>query len=409
MLMTISRHWLSRLVLLVLTSCQEGVPVDSVELSTVQPGESLEDAVAAAKASGARVLKLAPGDYPVSSTLVIDFPLELRGSQVMEYDADGWPTGVVAGSETRILPGGVAALASVVRLGNPEGPVTSGLTIKDLTVVGGTGGVVTIVNVQGFTFKSNLIRGGSIGMSVANSSGKIVGNHMTTVGACGACIGAGSAVAPAHVEFVGNRSVANGGGVLLNGSSTGVPTAGDFLYAVVKNNDLSGHTQVNFGFGIRIFIIRKDNGAAGDTQTIGNVTALIADNRFSGNEMNYVIDAGFPYRRYPGPTFGFCDPRTYDGSFDLTMRDNDVSPSRIPSLVSFTRVTATINPATYNNWQFLHGATYTIDDPDGDLGAYRLDHPASDWASGPCPGDAAAEALGNTLVYNGATVATNAP
>ena len=403
MLMT-TKHVMASLVLL-LASCADAPETEELRSALVQPGDSLSDAVAAAKASGTRVLKLAPGDYPLAATLVIDFPLELRGSQVMLHDDHGWPTGVVAGSETRLLPG-PGLVGALVRFGTPAGGVTNDVTVKNVTLQGGTGAVLVVARVQGFVVKSNLLRGGSLGMDVAESSGAIVGNHMTGNGACGACIAAGSPSSPARVEFVGNRSVANGaGGVLVNGGAPTTPAAdADHLEVIIKDNDLSNHTAVNFGFGVRIFTIRKDNGLPGDAQYQGHIRAVIKDNRMVGNEMNYVIDAGFPYRQWGSATPRACDPRTYTGTFDIVLRDNDVGPSRIPSVVTFTRITATVNPATLPSWQYLHGATYTIDDPAGELGAFRLDHPANDWAPGPCAGDATAEALGNTLIYNGTTI-----
>jgi hypothetical protein len=49
----------------------------------------------------------------------------------------------------------------------------------------------------------------------------------------------------------------------------------------------------------------------------------------------------------------------------------------------------------------VHAATYTISDRDAALAGAWIDHPASDPFTGPCPGDATSEPLGNALVYNG--------
>ena len=72
-----------------------------------------------------------------------------------------------------------------------------------------------------------------------------------------------------------------------------------------------------------------------------------------------------------------------------------------PALVTFTRNAAALNPAMLPQWQYLHGATFTITDPQGALADARLDHPEHDPFLGPCAGDSANETLGNTLRYNG--------
>ncbi len=77
------------------------------------PFQNVPEAVAAARArflEGASKLRIhiAPGVYVLTGTLLIDVPgLELRGSNEMPLDADGWPDGtVLPGSETRITPSG---------------------------------------------------------------------------------------------------------------------------------------------------------------------------------------------------------------------------------------------------------------------------------------------------------------
>ena len=51
-------------------------------------------------------------------------------------------------------------------------------------------------------------------------------------------------------------------------------------------------------------------------------------------------------------------------------------------------------------WQYLHGATISVTDPDGELANAWIDDPAFDPFVGPCPGDATQESLGNVLTYN---------
>ena len=71
------------------------------------------------------------------------------------------------------------------------------------------------------------------------------------------------------------------------------------------------------------------------------------------------------------------------------------------ALVTFTRHQAALNPSLLPQWQYLHGATYTITDRDGTLADAWIDHPAADPFLGPCPADASKEPLANVLVYNG--------
>ncbi len=72
-----------------------------------------------------------------------------------------------------------------------------------------------------------------------------------------------------------------------------------------------------------------------------------------------------------------------------------------PALVTFTRNAAALNPAALPQWQYLHGATFTITDPQETLAGAWIDHPERDPFLGPCAGDAVHELLANTLRYNG--------
>jgi hypothetical protein len=128
----------------------------------------------------------------------------------------------------------------------------------------------------------------------------------------------------------------------------------------------------------------------------------VQDNRIAGNRTGIFVDAGFPYRRV-GTT---CDPRVFSGTIDLTLSGNTLSGSLLESaLVTFTRNSAALIPSTLGLWQYLHGATFTITDPDETLAGARIDHPELDPFLGPCPGDALHEALGNVLRYNGVDLA----
>jgi hypothetical protein len=185
--------------------------------------------------------------------------------------------------------------------------------------------------------------------------------------------------------------------VLLNGGSFNIPELGDEVNAIVRDNDLSDNTG-NQGFGLRAFVLRRDLGAPGDSQSSASVIALVQGNRMVGNRVAVYIDAGFPYRRV-GTT---CDSRVYSGLIYLRFEGNTLSGSLLRSgLVTFTRSLAALSPTTLPQWQYLHDASFTISDHDGILAGAWIDHPANDPFLGPCPADATHETLGNVLIYNG--------
>jgi hypothetical protein len=426
---------------LVLAACQpDGEPpesLDSAESSSLTihvdddaapggdgsadaPFDNLPAAVAHAREQAGPdrpvAIRLAPGVYPQSETLSIDFPVALRGSNQMSVDQDGWPTGELApGSDTVILGTAELGADTMVKIGAEAGPVLRrGVTVRDLTfdLGPGTGHELHVVKTQGFHVAGNIFRGdtANIGFLPVASSGLFAGNYMSGVGA-GTAIDAGPPGSPTNIVVVGNRAVDNRfGGVLLNGSGHDVPeTNADRLHAAIVSNDISDNNVTpRFSFGIRVFAIRRDVGTVGDQQATGGVTALIRDNRIVGNELGMSIDAGFPFRQYR-PCEGCelaCDDRVYRARFDLTLVDNDMRDSLLlPAIISFTRNTAAFEPETLPSWQYLHASRFRIRDPDGSLTGFVYDHPEVDLlADGTCAADQTSEVLDNELVYNGATI-----
>lgn len=364
------------------------------------PYNNLADAVAAAgTTSAAVVIKVAPGDYAIASTLVIDRPLELRGSSVLIDDADGWPTGdVAAGTETRVFASN--ALPQLVRVGRGDASVISDVTIRGF-VFDGTSTDISMwsTRVQDYWVADNVFRGSArLGFLSVASSGRATGNYATGARGAGLLFLGGYPTSPSNVVVQGNRSVGNiNGGMVLNGASISIPELGDQLNATVRDNDLSGQTGPE-AVGLRLYPLRRDIGAPGDSQSSGNIKALVADNRIQGNRIGIAIEAGFTYRRVGT----LCDSRVYSGTIDVELADNTLAGNQYaPALVSFTKDSVAFSPATLPLWQYLHGATYTISDRDGELEDAWIDHPASDPFLGPCPGDATNEALGNVLIYNG--------
>lgn len=391
--------------------------------SGATPYNTIADAVTLARAVGGDpTIKVEPGFYELASTIRIDIPLDLVGSNVMEIDSGGWPTGVVnSGTETRIV--GLASLGAspLVSVGRTDGVVINDVNIQGFTFEGGPGGGngIELQRVQDFSLRGNVLtepsplpKSGTPGTAITGikpvaSSGSIVGNYITGEG-CGTCVIAGYPDSPANVKFIGNRSVHNqSGGLLLNGSAFGIPEHGDQLDVVVQGNDLSENTGSN-SFGLRIFVIRRD---LPDTQSTGNVRALIQGNRLFGNQIGILMDAGFPYREtnIPPPSGPpGCDTRVYTGTLDITLIGNTVSGSLLTQgLISFTRYSATLKPSTLQSWQYLHNAIYIINDPQGSLAGYLKDDPINDPfpvlpGAALCAADTTNEPLSNTLEYYGA-------
>jgi len=365
------------------------------------PFDNIADAFALAQSLGGAVVVVEPGQYPVSSTLRIQTPIDLRGSNVMEVDDAGRPTGSIApGTETRIVGTAALGTSALLSVSPSDDGVLHGVEIRNFTFDSGPARDDLSVNrTQGYSVYANAFRGSATnGIFSVASSGKIVGNYISD-DVTGAAVAAGYPASPSSVEFVGNRVVRNLAGLVLIGSTSRVPETGDELDVLVRNNDLSENNRVaGFSFGLRIFTINRPLGAPGDTQSTGNVRATIQGNRIADNQIGVTLDAGFPFRQV-GP---FCDPRIYAGRFDLELRGNTVSGSLfIPALITFTRNQAALHQVPLDVWQYLHSAIYNINDDDGTLADAWIDHPELDPFVGPCANDATHEALGNTLIYNG--------
>jgi hypothetical protein len=409
------RSWV---VALVVTFTAVAVPVFTAKPVTVHvdddaaaggdgsgrfPYNNLPDAVAAAGAfSQAVVIRVAPGNYSLAAPLVIDRSLELRGStRQVDREGDRWPSGeVVPDTETRVFATSAIGSQPLVQVGHVDGTVLNDVTIRGLMFEGtATGSEMLLTRVQGFWVADNVFRAPAnfAFVSVA-STGRLTRNHFSGVGT-GAIFNGGYPESPSTVVATGNRAVHNTiGGILLNGASINIPELGDELDAVVRDNDLSDHVGIQ-GFGLRLFIIRRDPNAEGNSQSSARIYARAQDNRISGNRVGVLIDAGFPHRFFQG----VCDPRVYSGGVDLELRGNTVTHSlATPALITLTRSLAALNPSMLSQFQYLHNATFVISDPDGTLESAWIDHPSTDPFIGSCFGDGTQESLGNTVIYNGA-------
>lgn len=362
------------------------------------PYASLADAVTQVNGQGGGAIEMAPGLYTVSRTIHVLASTSIRGANEPVLDASGLPTGeLIGGIETRIVGATSLGALPVLAVGRPDGPM-SGVTIANVTLQapGVQGTALEIVRVQDMTLRDNIFsNSGFAGINVIASSGRIKGNYITLNG-CGACIAAGNAASPATVEFKGNRSVRNTlAGLLLNGSGTTMVEPAGLLVATVRGNDIGDNSgSASLGYGIRVFVIRRD---PPDAQATGSVEATFDDNRVANNKIGFVLDAGFPYRTFAGHP----DSRTYSGSASLSLHGNVLTGNATTALFTFTRSTAALNqaqlrPSAGNSWKYFQDATYSIMDPDLTLASYKLDHPVAD------PFDH--RTLHNVLTYNGTVV-----
>jgi hypothetical protein len=369
------------------------------------PFHDVRDAVAAAAAaSGPVIIKVRPGEYALAQPLIVERSfIELRGSTELVEDDDGLPTGeAVPGTETRILAANPGVPQSLFVVGRPDvGPLLSDVTIRGFIFSGGTGGTEVLLDrVQNFEVRGNVFTAPSLaGLASVASSGRAIGNYATGVGV-GLGANGGYAESPSNVVITSNRCVHNNnGGVALVGASSNIPELGDELTAIVRSNDLSENTtRPMFSFGLRIAAPGQPTIG---TQSSARVHAVVEGNRIVGNALGVTIDAGFPYRLLNG----VCDPRTFSGEVDATFIGNTLTGSVLTqALVTFTRNQAALDQALLPQWQYLHEATFTIDDRDGTLASAWIDHPPTDPFLGPCLYDATRELLGNTLSYNGVVV-----
>lgn len=172
---------------------------------------------------------------------------------------------------------------------------------------------------------------------------------------------------PSNVAYVNNRAESNQNGLLLVGTSDGIPGMGYLINADIRDNDFLKNnitpadpvTSLRYNNGIRMIVKgREPNQGTGGL--FGHVSANVVGNTFTDNSRAVEVDAGFPDRTYPN---GDCDWRTFTGLVDATFKSNTLAIGNAPQFITFTRQNAVGKPAQAKLYKYLRGSTYTLIDP----------------------------------------------
>ncbi len=386
--------------------------------SNQAPFKTIAAAVAYANAlPGSPTIQVEPGIYEIADTMRIEKGLTLRGSTQVDVDSQGFPTGVIhSATDAHIL--GTAALGTKPLFSfGKSGQVIQNITVRGLTfeAAPGNGSIMDFARVQNFEVRDSILLGSPLlttpGIQSFASSGTIRDTYMSGLQG-GAFISAGYAGSPADVTFRNNRVIHGRVGVFLAGTSDGITEPGNNLTAMVRDNDISDNNAAN-SVGVRIIVKGNESipGYGSTGLSSGNIQATIRNNRLVGNTIGISIDAGFVTRLVPPIPSTTCDTRLFTGLFDLSFRDNTLTGSLSKAaLISFTQLQATLGTLSLSRTQYLHIATFRIDDRDHVFTGALIDHPEKDqFVGGPCSADTIAESLGNMLSINGLPVGNTPP
>ncbi len=378
--------------------------------SLLTPFQTLQDGVAAARnrvdsQQGIRVVvriaALPAGErYSIdpATPLLIDRPMELRGSGTMDTDGSNLPTGISA-DET--LVEAVPALGSdqtLIEIAADDVAI-KGLTISAGGASGGGFASLFVRESERFLVQGNLFVGEpAVAIQTVASSGLVFFNRIEDAG-CGICL-VGGAVS-AFVQVTNNRvSDSSAGGLEALGRAelpgtrlSGFATGN--LVAQVFENDFHGAipgvgTQ-GFSYGVRVAMARDSRwtvpGFDPSVVVRGSVSIRIDENLLRDNYYGISIDAGTP---------SAADPRSYSGALDIGTVDNDFVDSTASMLVSFTRSSRAADP-TDSNWKYTENASVDLLAVRTNQSDIWIDHPDAD-GGGP---------LGNSLRFN--SLAVDAP
>jgi hypothetical protein len=358
-------------------------------------------------------IQVAPGTYTGSFDagvspslelfpLIIDVPdITLRGALSMKSDEDGRPTGEAKSDAqvSTLVPDRPLAFlpnteAMIVVVGHPGAFAGNGVVIEGFSFQSGrndnTHGGMGIISLRasGLVIRGNRFeRALSSAADLRSSNALIEGNFGSQLGQnCGFCL-----AGPGGYTASDNRLIAGGlGGIYVSPALAHMPFSlgadpvttvepdvlptSATVTAVIRNNDIRGHTRLPIGFAVRVLAVGPNSSNVPQTGSVD-----LSDNDFVGNTFGLIVDAGFP-------TLGTLRK----GDLDVSLNGNTIQEScQANLLVAFTRHTGALG-VTSN--PFLLNSTYRLS-LGGDLSwdAAWFAHP---------------QALGNSLIVDNAPVAT---
>lgn len=366
------------------------------------------------------VIHVAPGTYvgsysPPSSAIqmellpiVLNMPnVVLSGATVLAIDAQGLPTGVVAGTPETILtsadPLGSSKQMLVAIISTTDGGVGNNVTITgfsfDQPLSDHFSTAVWADHVSGFAIRGNWMRDAGKQVDIRFSCGTLEGNLVTdSFNGAGVYIAAGSASYPAQVTVRTNRAIRNREHGLQAIASvqhvdpdlgrtgfTALPQSLTKVEAHSLDVEITGNDfSQNGNLGLRLMIISPSYFFnAGDDAFPPTLTATVVGNSMNDNG-NYGVDIE------GGDTYA-AGSKTMHGAFFGTFFGNQlVGNGRNEAYFTYT-VIFDLPPT--DSSIYLRNSVFQALDLDGELVGFDYANPLLDPKDG--------TPLNNTLLVNG--------
>jgi hypothetical protein len=377
-------------------------------------------AVAAARlrTDGSTTIHVAPGVY-AESGIVLDVPnLTLAGTTPLARGSDGFPldsfSQPAVAAVRKDLPAGAImfqVLAENVRI---SGFVLDGLRPIPPPVGPGQGGFLisidgALASSDGFSIDGNVLQAAGQGITSRMASGTIQGNRLTLMMAGSAVFGGrpeqAKSVAFRDNLVIGNSNVGaafQGGNGSKNPPQVPSKNGPGSLFAEVSGNEFRGNgaNQANFTNVGLSFVVNDDSRS--DATQPARLEAHVHDNLFIENRHwgLAVVQRLAPNARITG------------FEFETTLERNRYCGNGLNAAIfAFRHVTTTLGGGTMR-FRYGRDSTYVIHAENDQLASlgFDMDHLANDPDphdyTNPTEHEDAGASLGNTLIFNGATVPT---
>ena len=381
---------------------------------------TIAGAVAAARlrTDGSTTIHVAPGVY-AESGIVLDVPnLTLTGTAPLARGADGFLLDSIHQSGIarvqKDLPAGAIMLKVVAANVRISGLVLDGLRPLPPPTGSGQGGLVIFIDgafasSDGFSIDGNLIQESGQGISSRMASGTIQGNRLTLL-MTGTASWGGRPEDAKSVVFRDNIVIGNGnvGAAFQGGNGSKnppqVPTEDGpgSLFTEVSGNEFRGNGSDTANFAnVGLSFLVNDDSRSDATQP-ARLEAYVHDNLFIENRF-WGLDVA--QRLAPNALITGYE---FDGTFE---RNRYCGNGLNAAIFAFRQVTTTLGGGTLH-FRYGRDSTYVIHAENDELTSlgFDLDDPANDPDAhdypDPIPDEAAGAPLGNTLIFNGATVPT---